>query len=127
MRPVSVRGARLVAVVAALSSCAPAAGDVRITAEKQKAPRVLALTIATPAFTGPTHVDVDLPVGYDADAKRRWPVTYVLAGTMNTYATFNGFVEGVKLTEGFPSIVVSPNGDSGYWSDWYNDGAFGPP
>jgi S-formylglutathione hydrolase FrmB len=46
---------------------------------------------------------------------------------MNTYATFNGFVDGVKLTAAYPSIVVSPNGDSGYWSDWYNGGAFGPP
>ena len=129
MRAVSVRGACLAGVVAALVSCAPAAaaGDVRITEDKQIAPRVVELTISTPAFTTPTHVLIDLPVGYDADPDRRWPVTYVLAGTMNTYKTFNSFVDGVKLTESFPSIVVSPNGDSGYWSDWYNGGAFGPP
>src|SRR5437764_1642220 len=46
---------------------------------------------------------------------------------MNTYATFNGFVAGLRLTQSCPSIVISPNGDSGYWSDWYNGGAFGPP
>ncbi len=46
---------------------------------------------------------------------------------MNTYRSFNDVVDGVKLTQSFPSIVVSPNGDSGYWSDWYNGGALGPP
>lgn len=106
---------------------AQAGNDVRITAENQVAPRVVELTIATPAFTAPTKVDVDLPVGYDTDPGRRWPVTYVLAGTMNNYDSFNKVVDGVKLTEGYPSIIVSPQPDSGYWSDWYNGGAFGPP
>lgn len=89
--------------------------------------RLVELTISTPAFSIPTKVDVDLPVGYDADPTRRWPVTYVLAGTMNTYASFNSVVDGLALTRSYPSIVVSPNGDSGYWSDWYNGGAGGPP
>ncbi len=108
-------------------AAAARAGDARIVSEKRIGPRVVELTIATPAFAGPTKVDVDLPVGYAADRRRRWPVTYVLAGTMNTYRTFNSFVDGVELTKRFPSIVVSPNGDSGYWSDWFNGGAFGPP
>ena len=58
------------------------ADEARIVSEKQIKPRVIELTIATPAFTGPTKVHVDLPTGYDADPKRRWPVTYVLAGTI---------------------------------------------
>ena len=111
--------------------CAPAspaqASDVQITSEKRIAPRIVELTISTPAFTAPTKVHVDLPVGYDSDPERRWPVTYVLAGTQNTYKSFNTVVDGVKLTEDYPSIVVAPNPDSGYWSDWYNAGAFGPP
>lgn len=98
----------------------------RITAETVSG-RVVELTIVTPAFAAPTKVDVDLPVGYASDPARRWPVTYVLAGTMNTYASFNHVVDGLGLTRSFPSIVVSPNGDSGYWSDWYNAGAGGPP
>lgn len=107
---------------------APAhADEARITAERRIAPRVVELTISTPAFAAPTHVDVDLPVGYDAEPARRWPVAYFLAGTMNTYASFNNVVDGVGLTRSFPAIVVSPNGDSGYWSDWYNGGAGGAP
>lgn len=119
----------VLAAAAALLACAsPAdAGVARITANKRIAPRVIELTISTPAFTAPTHVDVDLPVGYDTEPGRRWPVSYFLAGTMNTYASFNDVVDGVELSKSFPAIIVSPNGDSGYWSDWYNGGAFGPP
>jgi S-formylglutathione hydrolase FrmB len=103
-------------------------GDpAQITAVKVVGPRAITLTLSTPAFTGPTHVDVDLPTGYSAQPHRRWPVTYVLAGIMNTYSSFNDVVDGLALTQSYPSIIVSPNGDSGWWSDWYNAGAFGPP
>ena len=123
-----MRRALLSAVLLLCVAAAPAAAnDARITAERRIAPRVVELTISTPAFTAPTKVHVDLPTGYDADPDRRWPVTYVLAGTMNSYSSFNNVVDGVKLTETYPSIVVAPNPDSGYWSDWYNGGAFGPP
>lgn len=111
-------------LIAASGSDARAA---QITSEKQVGPRVVELTISTTAFSEPTKVNVNLPTGYDADPGRRWPVTYFLAGTMNTYRTFNTLIDGVGLTANYPSIVVSPNGDSGYWSDWYNAGAFGPP
>jgi S-formylglutathione hydrolase FrmB len=72
-------------------------------------------------------VDIDLPVGYHSHPHRRWPVTYVLAGVLNTYASFNDVVDGLALTRSYPSIVVSPNGDSGRWSNWYNCGRFGAP
>jgi S-formylglutathione hydrolase FrmB len=117
----------LAAALLLASAASADANAARITAKKRIAPRVVELTISTPAFTAPTHVDVDLPVGYDADRERRWPVAYFLAGTMNTYASFNAVVHGVELSKSFPAIIVSPNGDSGYWSDWYNGGAFGPP
>jgi S-formylglutathione hydrolase FrmB len=100
---------------------------VRVIDTKRLGPRVVELTIRTPAFTTPTKVDVDLPTGYRSHPHRRWPVTYFLAGIMNTYASLNSVVNGVKLTRHFPAIAVSPNGDSGWWSDWYNGGAFGSP
>ncbi len=103
------------------------APQAHITSEKRIGPRWIELTISTSAFTEPTKVDVDLPTGYATHPKRRWPVTYFLAGTMNTYRSFNTFVDGIGLTKDYPSILVSPNGDSGYWSDWFNGGAFGPP
>jgi S-formylglutathione hydrolase FrmB len=109
------------------AGAAPAANDAQIIESKRVADRVIELTISTPAFTEPTKVHVDLPVGYAADRSRRWPVTYVTAGTMNNYNTFNNFLDGENLMGDYPSIIVSPDGNSGYWSDWYNSGAFGPP
>jgi S-formylglutathione hydrolase FrmB len=117
----------LVGAVPAQAEEAAVANPAHITEEHRLAPRVIELTIETPAFAEPTHVDVDLPTGYEAEARRRWPVTYFLAGTSNTYKSFNSVVNGVELTKAYPSIVVSPNGNSGYWSDWWNSGAGGPP
>jgi S-formylglutathione hydrolase FrmB len=111
----------------AMLAASAAASEAQITEAKRIAPRVVELTIDTPAFVEPTHVDVDLPNGYDSEPTRRWPVAYFLAGTQNTYKSFNSVVHGVALTENFPALVVSPNGDSGYWSDWWNGGAEGPP
>jgi hypothetical protein len=115
------------ALVAAvlITVCLPSAAqanDVEITGERQVTGRVIELTIATPAFVAPTMVDVDLPAGYDADPARRWPVTYFTAGTMNRYTAFNEFLDGEKLASAYPSILVSPDVNSGYWSDWHNGG-----
>ena len=103
------------------------ANDATIVHSERITDRVVELTIDTPAFVEPTKVHVDLPVGYDTQRHRRWPVTYYTSGTMNNYNTFNDFLGGEKLTKDYPSILVSPDGNSGYWSDWYNAGAFGPP
>lgn len=84
------------------------------------------LTISTPAFTAPTHVQVFLPAGYDADPTRRWPVTYYLHGMQGDATRFNAWYG--DLIGGSPSIFVAPDGGwSGYYSDWYNAGAGGPP
>lgn len=119
-------GAALPAAAGA-DGAADAAGGARIVAEAHPSARVVELTIATPAFAQPVKVDVDLPTGYDDDPGRRWPVTYFTAGTMNHYNSFNSIGDGVRLTAGYPSLVVSPDGNSGYWSDWYNNGAGGTP
>jgi S-formylglutathione hydrolase FrmB len=103
------------------------AHGVQLVKVERQGSRVVELTLRTPAFTTPTKVGVDLPVGYHAHPHKRWPVTYFLAGIMNTYASLNHVVDGVKLTRRFPAIAVSPNGDSGWWSDWYNGGAKGAP
>jgi S-formylglutathione hydrolase FrmB len=126
------RSQLVMALVAAvlITVCLPSAAQAngaQVTGERQVTGRVIELTIATPAFVAPTKVDVDLPAGYHADPARRWPVTYFTAGTMNRYTAFNEFLDGEKLASAYPSIIVSPDANSGYWSDWYNGGAFGPP
>jgi S-formylglutathione hydrolase FrmB len=115
-----------VLLVALTAGCAPALAQ-EVIEDKPVGDRVHVLTIMTDAFAAPTNVDVFLPTGYDADPARRWPVTYVTAGTMNNYDSFRKVLKGVDLTASYPSLIVSPDGNSGYWSDWYNGGAFGPP
>jgi S-formylglutathione hydrolase FrmB len=106
---------------------ASAADDARIVSERRPVEQVIELTIATGAFAEPTKVDVILPVGYGKRRSRDWPVTYFTAGMMNNHHSFRTLADGVGLARGYPSIIVSPDGNSGYWSDWFNAGAFGPP
>jgi S-formylglutathione hydrolase FrmB len=117
------------ALLFGLSGAAAASGadQAQVIEEQQVAPRVVELTIGTSAFAAPTKVQVILPTGYDTEPTRQWPVTYFTAGTSNRYNSFNDALDGTNLTAGFPSIIVSPDANSGYWSDWYNGGAFGPP
>jgi S-formylglutathione hydrolase FrmB len=105
----------------------PGATQAEVIDEQQLSARVLELTVDTPAFAAPTKLHVNLPAGYDTEPGRRWPVTYFTAGTMNRYSAFNDALGGEELTANYPSIVVSPDANSGYWSDWYNAGNFGRP
>ena len=90
-------------------------------------PRTLQLTVATPSFTTAVRVEVMFPAGYEADTDRRWPVTYYTAGTNHDEATFRDLYGGEELTASYESLVVTPSGHAGYWSDHDNAGAGGPP
>jgi S-formylglutathione hydrolase FrmB len=116
--------------VAALLFAGLAAGTAaaaNVTNDVAKSERLHELTVDTDAFSEPTKLHVFLPAGYDSDPAKRWPVTYALAGMQNNYDSFANVLRGEQLTAGYPSIVVSPDGNSGFWSDWFNAGAGGPP
>jgi S-formylglutathione hydrolase FrmB len=128
-------------VASVLLLCSPAFARAPSTAASYDGARIIAeapvaggspgvrgvqLTISTPAFTTPTQVQLFLPAGYDAEPKRRWPVTYYLHGAQGDDTRFNAWYGG--LIGGYPSIVVAPSGGAfGWYSNWYNRGAFGPP
>lgn len=125
---IGMLGALVAVMVAAIVVPAPASADaVEITDQTSVSDRLIELTIDTPAFTEPTKVHVFLPTGYDSDPSKRWPVTYGLAGMQNNYDSFSKVLNAEELTADYPSLVVSPDGNSGFWSDWYNDGAGGAP
>ncbi len=115
------------ALAAGILAGPASANEASVTGQEQVSPRLMELTVSTPAFAEPTKLHVFLPAGYESSPKKRWPVTYVLAGTQNNYNSFADFLGGESLTAEYPSILVSPDGNSGYWSDWHNGGAFGPP
>jgi len=107
-----------------LAGTVPAAG-AEIIGEQWLTSRTLQLTVATEAFTAPVPVEVTFPSNYGSAGN--WPVTYYTAGTNHDETAFRADYNGEAITASYPSIVVSPRGDSGYWSDWFNLGAGGPP
>jgi S-formylglutathione hydrolase FrmB len=130
-----VRARRLagwaLATLAFLGACAGTADaksyfGAKVVSEQSLDDDRVELTISTPAFTDPTRVQVFLPAGYDEHPKRRWPVTYYLHGAQGDETRFNAWYG--DLIKDFRSIVVAPAGGIlGFYSDWFNGGAGGPP
>lgn len=71
-------------------------------------------------------VHVLLPDGYRADAKRGYPVLWLLHGANGGTDTW---IPGIQtLLAGFPGIVVMPDGGVfGMYVDWWNGGERGDP
>jgi S-formylglutathione hydrolase FrmB/endo-alpha-1,4-polygalactosaminidase (GH114 family) len=109
-------------------SAAAAENPLQLTSRTQVDPRLIQLDFTTPAMAdGAAAARVLLPPGY-GETKRRYPVLYLLhgAGYDETSWSTEGQVEDIVGNRKL--IVVMPNGGgNGYYTDWYNGGAFGPP
>jgi S-formylglutathione hydrolase FrmB len=84
------------------------------------------LTLDSPALYGDVHVDVLLPPGYDAEAKTRYHVLYLLHGSGGSYTDWADHGVSQILATGYsadhlpPVITVMPYGGAeGYYTDWY--------
>jgi len=98
---------------------------LRQEARKQLSPRLLELTMKTPAFANPTKVRVLLPSGY-ATSKNRFPVLYLLNGGAGSYLDWTTLGDAERATAGLPLIVVMPDGGTGgNYTDWYGDDGSG--
>jgi diacylglycerol O-acyltransferase / trehalose O-mycolyltransferase len=73
------------------------------------------------------RVNVYLPPGFDRD--RRWPVLFLLHGQGDAYDSWAHPEQGdlLETARGFPGIVVMPEGDRGFYANWWNGGTFGDP
>ena len=90
--------------------------------------RLVVLTLQTPALDGPTKVQILLPDRYDSTPTKRYPVVYLLQGAIDNYTAWIREGNAEALTAGYPMIIVMPDaGKDGFYADWYNDGALGPP
>jgi S-formylglutathione hydrolase FrmB len=77
-------------------------------------------------YPGEPRADVLLPTGYDP--KRAYPLIVLLPGFSNTYAILGpGMLDAQPILAGLQAIVVSPEGEVGWYADWYNNGAYGTP
>ncbi len=113
------------------SGAAPAptgADAITLLSSTRIDPRLVELTLQTPAVDRPTSVRVLLPDGYDSHPGRSYPVLYLLHGGADDYRSWTDKGAAEAITAGADLIVVMP--DSGPlqgYTDWYNGGQFGPP
>ena len=104
------------------------AGAIDITAKQRLGPRLVDLTMTTPALAEPVHARILLPSGYRAHPKRRYPVLLLLHGGFGSYVDWTESGDAEAITKGEPLITVMPeDGNGGWYADWYNGGAGGPP
>jgi S-formylglutathione hydrolase FrmB len=87
---------------------------------------------ATVPWNGDDHprklrANVLLPDGYDG--KRRFPVLFLLHGVGDAYDTWAKPDRGniAETAGGFPGIIVMPEGDRGFYTNWWNDGRRADP
>jgi S-formylglutathione hydrolase FrmB len=120
--------AGFVAVAAVLAPLAPArasAPALREVGRHQLSPRLLELTMRTPAFAHDTKVRLLLPAG-DGTATTRYPVLYLLNGGAGSYLDWTVQGDAERITGGLPLIVVMPDGGTGgNYTDWYGDDGSG--
>ncbi|HEV3229220.1 MAG TPA: alpha/beta hydrolase family protein [Solirubrobacteraceae bacterium] len=132
MRRATALGVLAAAAVGAGGLAAPAAatgpGDLQLIASQQLDSRLVELTFATPALKADTRVRILLPAGYSSADGRRYPVLYLLNGSLDDYRSWTDKGNAEQITAGLPLIVVMPDGGKGgFYSDWYNNGLGGPP
>lgn len=123
-------GAALVCAALALVAApgpARADGGARIVSEQRADGRLQEMTIDSPALGTTTDVRVLLPDGYRSGA-RRYPVLYLLHGAGGDETDWTEDGDAAAATAGRPLIVVMPDGGrAGWYSNWSNGGAGGPP
>ncbi len=105
----------------------PADDGARIVNVTTLGARSRDLTIDSPAV-GTVMVRLLIPSGFDAQPSTRWPVLYLLHGATMSHADWMDNTDVETLTAPTDLLVVMPDaGTLGYYSDWWNGGAGGPP
>ena len=134
----SLRHHVLVAILAVVTFCTLAltqtaqigrasSGD-RATAAVESAPRSLERSFWSDALGRAMPYEVYLPPGYYSNPDRRYPVLYMLHGLGGDYRSWQAdglFSQATAMIEAGEiesMIIVTPNGERGYWVDHANNG-----
>ena len=119
--------AATVVALAAASSARAADHDIQVVSSQRLDDRLTQLTLSTPALRAPVGVRILLPAGYE-QGTGRYPVLYLLHGAFGDDTDWTTVGDAEAITAGLPLIVVMPDGGKGGWyTDWLNRGAGGPP
>jgi S-formylglutathione hydrolase FrmB len=115
---VTVMAVTVVGVGATVAASIPAPPKARLVTIKIPAPN---REIASKwlSYSGPPRANVLLPAGYNRH--KRYPLIVFLNGLNTDYDWYanNGFT---KPFDHLGAIVVMPEGASGWYTDWWNDG-----
>jgi diacylglycerol O-acyltransferase / trehalose O-mycolyltransferase len=103
-----------------LSAARPGVAAITVVGNERRDARMQDWTLRTPALDGDTHVRILLPARYRADARRRYPVLYLLHGAESDYRSWTRYGDAEAITARAPLIVVMPDaGTMGWYTDWY--------
>src|SRR5437588_6821581 len=125
-----MRRALVSVVVAALLAPVPAsaARGARIVGDKKLSPRLHELLVRSPAVGRDVKVRLLLPTRFKSRPDHKWPVLYLLHGCCDDETSWTRSTDVERFTANQDLIVVMPDaGRAGWYSDWYNGGAGGPP
>ena len=104
-------------------------GGAYVVSEKPIADRILDLTVQSPALGRTAIVRLITPVGWDHRRRgQQWPVLYLLHGCCDTPDSWTRETDVEDIPALRNVLVVTPEaGAFGWYSDWWNNGAGGPP
>ncbi|MEV1286921.1 alpha/beta hydrolase family protein [Micromonospora sp. NPDC049679] len=105
------------------------AGGAYVVAEQAVGPRLVDLTIQSPALGSAAKVRLLTPDGWAERGRfHRWPVLYLLHGCCDSYVSWTRSTDVAGIPELRDVLVVMPEaGAAGWYSDWWNFGAGGAP
>ena len=112
----------------ALRAPASAADELTVVREEALTPRLHEIVVNSPAVGGETPLRVLLPEGYDPQTRDPYPVLYLLHGCCDDYKSWSDKTDLEEITAGKRVLIVMPDGHPfGWYSNWFNNGAGGPP
>ena len=100
-----------------------------VVSEKRISDRIVDLTVQSPALGRTAIVRLITPDGWDHRRHgQRWPVLYLLHGCCDTPDSWTRETDVEDIPALRDVLVVTPEaGEVGWYSDWWNHCAGGPP
>jgi diacylglycerol O-acyltransferase / trehalose O-mycolyltransferase len=102
----------------------PKPREATVVQERHLAPRILDVTVRSPALGATTTVRLLTPAGW-RKGPGHWPVLYLLHGCCDTYVSWTRSTDIERWRALRKVLVVMPDGgDVGFYSDWHDGPAW---
>lgn len=116
------------AAVAPGTTVGVAESGLTVVSDEALSERLHEITVESTALEGQTTLRVLLPAGYDPNGDVDHPVLFLLHGCCDDYRSWADKTDLEEFTADLDVIVVMPDaGAWGFYTDWFNNGAFGQP